>query len=66
MRLNPRLIETISTWVMVFGIVALCQPWIFFLHLYGVVIIIVGLVGFIVFSHIPSPEPRDEKRLVDG
>jgi hypothetical protein len=66
MRLNPRPIETISTWVMILGIVALCQPWSAFLHLYGVLIIIVGLVGFIVFSHIPSPQPEEPAERVDG
>jgi hypothetical protein len=60
MRLNPRLIESISIWVMVLGIAALCQPWSLFLHRYGVLIIIVGLVTFIVFSHVRSPEPRSE------
>ena len=60
MRLNPRLIESISICVMILGIVALCQPWSLFLHRYGVLIIIVGLVSFIVFSHVRSPEARNE------
>jgi hypothetical protein len=33
--------------VMVFGIIALCQPWNLFLHRYGVTIILVGLVTFL-------------------
>ena len=32
--------------VMVLGIIALCQPWSLFLHQYGLIIIIVGLVTF--------------------
>ena len=32
--------------VMVLGIIALCQPWNLFLHRYGLSIIIVGLVTF--------------------
>ena len=32
--------------VMVLGIVFLCQPWIFFLHRYGLTVIIVGLLTF--------------------
>ena len=32
--------------VMVLGIIALCQPWSLFLHEYGLMIIIVGLVTF--------------------
>jgi hypothetical protein len=50
--LSNRVLEPLSMWVMVFGIVALCQPWIEVLHRYGVTIILAGLVGFIVFSHI--------------
>jgi hypothetical protein len=44
---------------MVLGIIALCQPWIEPLHRYGVTIILVGLVGFLVFSHV-SPPPKEE------
>jgi len=46
-------------WLMVLGIVALCQPWIRVLHVYGVTITLVGLVGFSVFSKI-KPLPEDE------
>ena len=39
-------LQRISEVVMVLGIVALCQPWNLFLHSYGVTIILVGLVTF--------------------
>ena len=39
-------LQRIAEIVMVLGIVALCQPWNFFLHRYGLTIIIVGLVTF--------------------
>ncbi len=58
MRLGPRRIETIFQWVMVAGIVALLQPWSFFLHRYGVTIILVGLVGFSIWSHVPTPPEK--------
>ena len=58
-RLNARLLEPASQWLMILGIVALCQPWNEFLHRYGVTIILVGLVGFLVFSHI-RPPPKVE------
>jgi hypothetical protein len=51
---GPRRWEMISQWVMVAGIVALLQPWNFLLHRYGVTIILIGLVGFMVFSHMKS------------
>ena len=50
--LNRRYLEPGSMWVMIFGIVALCQPWNFFLHRYGVTIIIIGLIAFLITSHI--------------
>ncbi|MEO8524259.1 MAG: hypothetical protein ABI460_06040 [Caldimonas sp.] len=45
--------------LMLFGIVALCQPWIEVLHRYSILLIIIGLVAFNVFSRItPAPAPR--------
>ena len=52
--ISGRYLEPISQWVMILGIIALCQPWNEFLHRYGVTIILVGLVGFMVFSKIGS------------
>lgn len=57
---SARYLEPISQWVMVLGIVALCQPWVELFHRYGVTTILVGLVGFIVFSHI-KPDPAKEQ-----
>ena len=45
---------------MILGIVALLQPWSLDLHRYGVTIILIGLVGFSVFSQI-KPPPQAEK-----
>ena len=46
-------------WLMVVGIVALCQPWIEVLHAYGVTFTLIGLVGFSIFSRI-RPLPEDQ------
>jgi len=46
-------------WLMVLGIVALCQPWIEVLHAYGVTVTLIGLIGFSIFSKI-KPRPDDE------
>jgi hypothetical protein len=62
--ISARYLEPIAQWTMVFGIVALCQPWHEPLHRYGVTIILVGLVGFLVFSKIrpaPAPEAKAEE-----
>ena len=39
-------LQRIAEIVMVLGIVFLCQPWNFFLHRYGLTVIIVGLLTF--------------------
>ena len=60
-QLSVKYFEPISMWVIIFGIVSLCQPWFLTLHVYGFSIILFGLVGFIVFSHIkPLPEEETE------
>ncbi len=54
--LSVKVFEPVSQGLMILGIIALCQPWIEPLHRYGVTIILVGLVGFSVFSKIkPAP-----------
>lgn len=40
-------LQQVAEVVMVAGIVALCQPWSLFLHRYGLTVIIVGLVTFL-------------------
>ena len=57
--LSSRVLEPASQWLMVLGIIALCQPWVELLHRYGVTIILVGLVGFSIFSKI-KPAPARE------
>jgi hypothetical protein len=63
--ISARYLEPGSQIVMILGIVALCQPWNLFLHRYGVTIIIVGLIGFTVFSKI-RPEPGARNRQEAG
>jgi len=57
--LSASVLEPAAQWLMIFGIVALCQPWIEPLHRYGATIILVGLIGFLVFSKI-KPAPAKE------
>jgi hypothetical protein len=54
-----RYLEPLSMWTMIVGIVALLQPWNLFLHRYGVTITLIGLIGFLIFSHV-QPESREE------
>ena len=54
---SEKYLEPASQWLMIFGVIALCQPWIKFLYSYSVLIILIGLIGFNIFSKIkPRPE----------
>jgi hypothetical protein len=54
-------LQRIAEIVMVLGIVILCQPWNFFLHRYGVTVIIVGLLTFMFTGWFGKPDgPKDE------
>lgn len=59
-QLSARVLEPGFMWLMVLGIVNLCQPWSPFLHDYGVTVTLVGLVGFSIFSKI-KPLPEDDE-----
>ena len=51
-QISSRYLEPISQWLMILGIVMLCQPWDITIHSYGITVILIGLVGFSVFSKI--------------
>ena len=57
--ISAKYLEPASIWTMILGIVALCQPLNLALHSYGVAIILLGLVGFTVFSKIKPPPRQD-------
>lgn len=57
---NKTYVEPIAQVVMIFGILALCQPWIKWLHEWSVAISLLGLITFLVSIHIPPPETADD------
>ena len=57
---NNRCIVPLSMFLMIFGFVALCQPWSRVLHAYSVTITLVGLVLFSIFARF-GPSPRKER-----
>lgn len=61
--LNQKYLEPGSQFLMIFGIIALCQPWNLFLHRYGLTMTLVGLIAFMVTTKIPRDEQRDEGSL---
>lgn len=54
-QVSSKYLEPVSIWTMILGIVALCQPWNLTLHSYGVTVILIGLIGFSIFSKIKPP-----------
>lgn len=58
--LNQKYLEPGSQYLMIFGIIALCQPWNLFLHRYGLTMTLAGLIAFMVTTKIPRVEQRDE------
>jgi hypothetical protein len=57
--LSARVLEPLAMYTMIAGIVALCQPWSMLLHRYGVTITLVGLIGFVIFSHVPGAREEE-------
>ncbi|MBB3148178.1 hypothetical protein FHS21_004621 [Phyllobacterium trifolii] len=58
--LNQKYLEPGSQYLMIFGIIALCQPWNLFLHRYGMTMTLVGLIAFMVTTKIPRDDQPDE------
>jgi apolipoprotein N-acyltransferase len=64
MKQHAQKLEHFSIWLMVFGVVCLCQPWIFLLHGYSAMMILVGLILFNIFSRMrPPPAQKTTKTL---
>jgi len=61
-RLARKVLEPVSMGIIVAGIVALCQPWVLFIHRRGFLITGIGLAMFIFFSHIKPPEEVEEEQ----
>ena len=57
--LCSRILEPLAMYTMIAGIVALCQPWSMLLHRYGVTITLIGLIGFVIFSHVPAAREEE-------
>lgn len=57
--INEKYLEPGAQYLMILGIVALCQPWNMVLHQYGLTITLIGLVGFMITTKVPREE-KDE------
>ncbi len=65
-QLSTKFLEPGSMWLMVFGIIALCQPWVQVLHAYGITITLIGLIGFSIFSHVKPASDDDVPHVATG
>jgi hypothetical protein len=59
---HARTLEHVSMWLMVFGVAALCQPWIELLHIYSATIILIGLIMFNIFSRLRPPAQNSRRK----
>ena len=57
---NFRYLAPFAQGFMIFGIVSLCQPWVLWLHQYGMTFTLAGLVAFMVTSKIAPPPAHEE------
>ena len=58
---NSRFLVPGSQALMIFGIIALCQPWNLFLHRYGITLTLIGLILFMIAGKVPAErKPRTE------
>lgn len=60
-KIAKKVLEPLAMVIIVIGIVALCQPWVLYLHRKGFLITGAGLALFIVFSHFKVPEEKEEE-----
>jgi hypothetical protein len=66
MRRYAQKLELFSMWVMIFGLVALCQPWSPLVHRYGATIILAGLILFNIFSRFKPPQIKHSQHAEDS
>jgi len=57
--LNSKYIVPLAMFLMMFGFVALCQPWSQLLHAYSVAITLAGLILFTIFARFAPPTGKD-------
>ena len=62
---NEKYLLPASQILMVLGIIALCQPWSFLLHRYGLTVVLIGLIGFMITGKI-GPEPNPQQVEMEG
>jgi hypothetical protein len=68
MKRHARKLEHFSIGLMIFGVIALCQPWSLFLHSYSATIILLGIILFNIFSRLrpepPKPAPGTDQAVL--
>ena len=65
-QINTKYLVPAAQWIMILGIIGLCQPWNLFFHRFGLTITLFGLVMFLIVMHIPPAEEEDEAEQEDA
>ena len=50
--LKKKYLEPLFMWIMILGIVALCQPLLIVIYTYGFALLITGVAGYILVTHL--------------
>ena len=58
---SNKVIVPVAMALMIFGFVALCQPWSELLHAYSVAMTLAGLVLFTIFARFRPPAKKTER-----
>jgi hypothetical protein len=65
-KIIKKVLEPVSMLIIALGIIALCQPWVLYLHRKGFLITAAGLVLFIVFAHFKPPVEKEVEEAPDN
>ena len=60
-KISKKIIEPLTMVLIGIGIVALCQPWVLYLHRKGFLLTGAGLALYIFFSHVKPPVEEEEE-----
>ena len=63
---SMKVLEPGSQGLMLAGFLFLCQPWVEVLHVWSVLVMLIGLVGFNIAVHVPHPPKPDDGEAPSG
>jgi hypothetical protein len=64
-KIAKKIVEPLAMIIIGLGIIALCQPWILYIHRKGFLITAVGLALFIFTSHVKPPVEEEMEEVAE-